>query len=75
MFKTDNGILGRIPGSAVAWGSHQLPQPREGQPAQMSTTVEAERMGLVRITYELMSSRHHKSRHWYWCAIYAEKAE
>jgi hypothetical protein len=67
-----NGILARLGVEDLARGMRGLPQPGEGQPARLQAVVDADGLGRVRISYQLMSSRHHKSRHWFWCACHAE---
>lgn len=74
-FYESNGILAKIPGALISKGSDALPPPSDGQPAEMSAMVDTPELGRVRITYKLSSSRHHKSRNWFWTAKFAEAAQ
>lgn len=76
-----NGILARLPAPVIGAGMQQLPA---AGPEQLQTvrevTVDADaiepefRLGLVRITYEIYSYKHGRSRHWSWRARRADKA-
>ena len=70
---TDNGILSRVPGESIAAGSKMLPAAGPEQPQQLRAIVQGVRdLGAVRITYELATHRHGKSRRWYWLAVRAD---
>lgn len=69
----DNGVLSLIPGDVVAKGSSKLPPAGPESAAEHQVeTFEAE-LGFVRITYQLNSYTHGRSRRWHWLAVYAEK--
>lgn len=68
----DNGILARIPGLYISDGQRELPPATPNAPAQLQSLIEVPEIGLVRITYWLTSSRHRKTRNWFWVARHAE---
>ena len=71
---SDNGILARVPGEFIAAGSKLLPPAGPEQLATGQAVVPDVRdLGAVRITYELASHRHGKSRRWYWLAVRADQ--
>lgn len=70
-FYKSSGILAKVPGDVIAQGSKGFPPPGDGQPTKMQVEVD-HYLGRVRITYELASSRHHKSTNWRWTATFAE---
>lgn len=72
-FIHDRGILGNIPGEFISRAMKDLPLPGDKQPAKMKGEIDAGHLGRVRITYELSSSTHHKSRNWFWAATFAER--
>lgn len=73
-FNSENGILAQISGDFIAKGGNSLPPAGSDQPQTLTAEVEVPHLGRVRITYELMSSRHGKSRNWFWTGCYAEVA-
>lgn len=72
-----NGILTQVGGQHIASASLQLPaasQAEQDEP-QRTVTVEVPDLGRVRITFQLNTYRHGKSRHWHWLAVRADRAE
>lgn len=73
---SDNGILTQVGGTFIAQGAQQLPRACEAEQheAQRVVSIEVPHLGLVRLTYQLNTYRHGRSRHWHWVAVRAEPA-
>ena len=71
-----NGILAHVSGIYIAQGSKMLPAAAESESSQprRAVVLDVPDLGLVRITYELCSYRHYKTRLWHWAAKHAERA-
>lgn len=61
----ENGILRLIPGDIIG-GRPELPPAREGQSTPQVVVVDVPDLGPVRITYQLASYSHGKSKTWHW---------
>lgn len=68
-----NGMLGKVGGEFIAAGSNSFPKADSTSPKMMTAETEVRHLGMVRIHYRLMSSRHHRSVNWYWLACFAEQ--
>lgn len=71
-----NGILALVRGDSIAAGSKQLPPASEAESHEprRSTVIDVPDLGPVRITYQLNTYRHGRSRLWHWVAAHAERA-
>lgn len=72
---TDNGILAYVGAPYVAQGCKMLPtaSASEASAPRRSVVLDVPDLGPVRITYELNSYRHYKSRYWHWVSKHAER--
>ena len=70
-----NGILAYVLGPDIARGMQTLPTPcaAEIRDPVRKVELDAENVGLVRITYELSSYKHRRNSFWHWRAVHAEK--
>lgn len=69
------GILSRLTADAWAAGMDHLPKPGPDQAAQPRRDVvlrNVPRFEVVRITFELSSHKHRRTRLWSWRAVRAE---
>jgi len=71
-FKSDRGILGKVPGELISRAMGALPKPDAGQPEAITAEVDVPDIGRVRVRCQLTSSRHHRGRNWFWHAVHAE---
>jgi hypothetical protein len=70
-----NGILAKVSGALIAQGANQLPPAGADQPQQQEVVFQdVPYLGAVRITYELNSYSHGRSKHWHWRAVRADLA-
>ena len=70
-----NGILAWVHGPDVSRGIQSLPKAQAGEQSPRTVVIEAEHVGLVRMTYALNSYKHRRSRFWHWRSEHAEKVE
>lgn len=73
---TDNGILAQVPGERIAEGMQMLPPAgpeQQSQPIREVVVPNVRDLGDVRITYDLNTYRHGKSRQWHWRALRADR--
>ena len=62
---SENGILASVPGEDISGGSRQLPRPgpeQEACPERKVVVAGVRDLGTVRITYQLQTYRHRRSR-------------
>ncbi|MDF3822238.1 hypothetical protein P3G55_20205 [Leptospira sp. 96542] len=71
-YEANNGILGKVQGQYVAEAIQSLPSPDPGSPQFLTAEVDAGWVGRVRIRFQLLKHRHHKSVHYFWSAEFAE---
>ena len=67
-----NGVLASVSVEELSAASAQLPPPVQGEPDLREAEVDVERIGRVRITFQLREMRHHKSSHLHWSAVFAQ---
>jgi hypothetical protein len=70
-----NGILARIGGEHIARAENLLPEAGpEAIPQTPSVEIDVPDLGKVTIRFRLKSSKHGRSRNWFWSPVFAEKA-
>jgi hypothetical protein len=69
-----NGWLIHLPVEDRSSAFNQLPQARDGEQAERFVEVDTS-LGRMRIRFELKSSKHHRSRNWFWSATWADKVD
>jgi len=70
-----NGVLSWMGGDRIAQAARQLPAagPEHAAKPRREVVVQGvPHFGAVRVTYELDSYRHGRSRHWHWRAVRAD---
>jgi hypothetical protein len=72
---SDMDILARIPGEFVGMAAQSLPAAETTSEAFCDARVQLPNGSIVVITFRRVSHRHGRSRHWFWSAIRAVRAE
>lgn len=70
----DNGIMASVSGGCIGGGSRGLPAAETMQGQTATVVVQAEHVGMVRITYRSRQFKHRRSSHWAWAAVRVDRA-